>query len=180
MFKKKANYQIKSKRNEKSFKKENEDLNKLYQKKIQKLKVNLSSSLKFITKKKSLKKDKNIIDKEYLFNKRIISNFLKKYNCKPKTQNKMIISNLISCKPNHFLARFKDCLINDYVEEFLSRSYFLEESIERIPKLFNYYKNYLNFFCKPPFSDSFSNCIIKNYADFHAENFYKNNIEKKK
>ena len=52
MFKKKANYQIISKRKEKSFKKENGDSNKLYQKKIQKLKVNLSSSLKFITKKK--------------------------------------------------------------------------------------------------------------------------------
>ena len=179
MFKKKANYQIISKRKEKSFKKENGDSNKLYQKKIQKLKVNLSSSLKFITKKKNLKKEKSIIDKTYLMNKKIISNTLKKYNCKPITQNIMIISNLINCKPNHFLAIFKDYLIHDYIEEFLARSYFLEESIDRIPKLFNYYKNYLFFFCKPTFSDSFSNFIIKNYSDFHAENFYKNNIEKK-
>ena len=179
MFKKKANYQIISKRNEKSFKKENGDSNKLYQKKIGKLKVNLSSSLKFITKKKNLKKDKIIIDKEYLMKKGIILNTLKKYNSKPITQNMMIISNLINCKPNHFLAIFKDYLIHDYIEEFLARSYFLEESIERIPKLFSYYKNYLHFFCKPTFSDSYSNFIIKNYADLHAENFYKNNIEKK-
>lgn len=77
------------------------------------------------------------------------------------------------------MAIFKDYLITDYVEEFLRRLYSLNESIERIPKLYNYYKNYLQFFCKPTFIDAYSNIIIKNFGDCHAENFYKNNIEKK-
>jgi hypothetical protein len=92
----------------------------------------------------------------------------------------MLINNLIKCKPSHFLAVFKDYLIADYIEEFLRRIYFLNESIERIPKLYNYYKNYLIFFCKPTFIDTFSNDIIKNYGDLNAECFYKNNLEKKR
>ena len=49
-----------------------------------------------------------------------------------------------------------------------------------MPKLYNYYRNYLTFFCKPTFIDQFSNEKIKNYGDLNAECFYKNNIERKK
>ena len=56
----------------------------------------------------------------------------------------------------------------------------LKESVQRMPKLHSYYKNYLNFFCKPTFTDSFANEIIKNYGDLNAECFYKNNLEKKR
>ena len=91
----------------------------------------------------------------------------------------MIINNLINCKTNHFLAVFKDYLIVDYIDEFLRRKYHLNESMARIPKLYDYYKNYLMFFCKPTFVDQFSNILIKNYGESHAENFYKINIENK-
>ena len=177
--KKETNNQIKSKINEKSSKKQNEEKINLYQKKYPKLKVNLSSSLKLVSKRKNIKKQKENTIKPHLSSKRIILNNLKKYNSEPEINNIIIITNLINCKPNHFLAIFKDYLINDYIEEFLRRIYFINESIDRLPKLYNYYKNYLHFFCKPTFSDNFSNLIIKNYADFHAENFYKNHIEKK-
>ena len=151
---------------------------KLVKKEIpSKLKVNLSSSLKFISKKKNYKRDK---DSTYNLYPKIISKNLQKYNSNAEIKNVMIINNLINCKSCHFLAIFKDYLISDYIEEFLRRIYFLNESIERIPKLYNYYKNYLVFFCKPTFIDNFSNDIIKNYGDLNAECFYKNNLEKKK
>ena len=142
------------------------------------IKVNLSSSLKYISnKKKNQKKNKNINNYFYT---QIISKNIQKYNTNSKKKNTMLINNLIKCKPSHFLAVFKDYLIADYIEEFLRRIYFINESIERIPKLYNYYKNYLTFFCKPTFIDTFSNDIIKNYGDLNAECFYKNNLEKKR
>ena len=141
-----------------------------------KLKVNLSSSLKYISKKKNSKK---FIIYHNIYTKIIIKN-LQKYNSNSNKKNVMIVNNLINCRPCHFLAKFKDYLISDYVEEFLRRIYFLNESIQRIPKLYKYYKNYLLFFCKPIFIDSFSNEIIKNYGDYNAECFYKNNLEKKR
>ena len=151
---------------------------KLVKKEIpSKLKVNLSSSLKFISKKKNYKRDK---DSTYNLYPKIISKNNQKYNSNAEIKNVMIINNLINCKSCHFLAIFKDYLISDYIDEFLRRIYFLNESIERIPKLYNYYKNYLVFFCKPTFIDNFSNDIIKNYGDLNAECFYKNNLEKRK
>lgn len=178
---KSSNGKNSSKNKEKSLKKEEQQKNKLSPKNIQKLKVNLSSSLKHIQKKKNI----NIItDKKINHNKKIhfiqgiISKNLQNYNSNNNIKNTMIINNLIDCRPSHFLAIFKDYLIFDYTEEFLRRNYFLYESYDRIPKLFNYYKNYLQFFCKPNFVDTFCNLIIKNSGDSHAEYFYKKFIEK--
>ena len=140
------------------------------------IKVNLSSTLKYIIKKKSQKKGRNINNAI----SKIISNNLRRYNTNSKIVNIMIVNNLINCKSCHFLAVFKDYLITDYVEEFLRRIYLLKESIQRMPKLYNYYKNYLLFFCKPTFIDTFSNEVIKNYGDLNAEYFYKNKLERKK
>ena len=141
-----------------------------------KLKVNLSPSLKG-NMKKNTKKD--IIIRKNFYDK-IISNNLAKYNTTQKEKNIMSINNLIKCKGCHYLALFKDYLIADYIDEFLRRIYSKRESIERIPKIYNYYKNYLKFFCKPTFIVSFANNIIKNYGDLNAEYFYKNNLDKKK
>ena len=140
-----------------------------------KLKVNLSPNLKG-NMKKNTKKD--IIIRKNFYDK-IISNNLAKYNTTQKEKNIMSINNLIKCKGCHYLALFKDYLIADYIDEFLRRIYSKRESIERIPKIYNYYKNYLTFFCKPTFIVSFANNIIKNYGDLNAEYFYKNNLAKK-
>mgnify|MGYP006873052684 CR=1 FL=1 len=179
MKEKNINCQIKSNKKENSSKKENQNSKKISQKYIPKLKVNLSCSLKFINKKKNKNITKKIKSSKNPIYYEIIRKNIQKYNSTPNYKNTLIISNLINCRSSHFLAIFKDYLITDYVEEFLRRIYSLNESIERIPKLFNYYKNYLQFFCKPTFIDTYSNIIIKNFGDFHAENFYKNNIEKK-
>ena len=144
-----------------------------------KLKVNLSSSLKYIIRKKNSKKITNPYPTKNIFAK-ILSQNLQKHNSDIEKNNIIIINNLIKCKSSHFLAVFKDYLIIDYVEEFLRRIYFLNESIQRMPKLYNYYRNYLTFFCKPTFIDQFSNEKIKNYGDLNAECFYKNNINRKR
>lgn len=144
-----------------------------------KLKVNLSSSLKYIIRKKNSKKITNPYPQKSIFAK-ILSQNLQKHNSDIEKNNIIIINNLIKCKSSHFLAVFKDYLIIDYVEEFLRRIYFLNESIQRMPKLYNYYRNYLTFFCKPTFIDQFSNEKIKNYGDLNAECFYKNNINRKR
>ena len=144
-----------------------------------KLKVNLSSSLKYIIRKKNSKKITNPYPTKNIFAK-ILSQNLQKHNSDIEKNNIIIVNNLIKCKSSHFLAVFKDYLIIDYVEEFLRRIYFLNESIQRMPKLYNYYRNYLTFFCKPTFIDQFSNEKIKNYGDLNAECFYKNNINRKR
>lgn len=144
-----------------------------------KLKVNLSSSLKYIIRKKNSKKITNPYPQKNIFAK-ILSQNLQKHNSDIEKNNIIIVNNLIKCKSSHFLAVFKDYLIIDYVEEFLRRIYFLNESIQRMPKLYNYYRNYLTFFCKPTFIDQFSNEKIKNYGDLNAECFYKNNINRKR
>lgn len=142
-----------------------------------KLKVNLSSSLKYIIRKKISKK---ITSPSRSIYSKILYQNLHKHNSDIEKNNIIIVNNLIKCKSSHFLAVFKDYLIMDYVEEFLRRVYSLSESIQRMPKLYNYYRNYLVFFCKPIFIDPFSNEKIKNYGDLNAEYFYKNNIEKKR
>ena len=143
---------------------------------INKLKVNLSTTLKII-KRKNSKKDLTISKKLYL---KIINNNLKKYNSNPAYVNIISINNLIKCKSCHFLAKFKEYLITDYAEEFLRRIYLKKESIERMPKIYNYYQNYLKFFCQPTFIVPFANQILKNYGDLNAEYFYKNNLINKR
>ena len=178
--KREFNGQFESKIKDSIAKKDIFQAKKLVKKEIpNKLKVNLSSSLKYISKKKN-SKAKSTNTSNNAFYKKILSKNIHKYNSNSQMKNIMLINNLINCKPSHFLATFKDYLITDYIEEFLRRIYFLSESIERMPKLYNYYKNYLIFFCKPVFADSFANEIIKNYGDLNAECFYKNNLSKKK
>jgi hypothetical protein len=176
--KKEFNGQYKSKLKDTLIKREIMQPKKIIKKEMtNKLKVNLSSSLKSIPKKRNSKKDSNSNSNYY---SNIIMNNLQKHNTDSEKKNVILINNLINCKSCHFLAIFKDYLICDYIEEFLRRIYYLHESTERIPKLYNYYKNYLVFFCKPTFIDRFSNDKIKNYGDLNAECFYKNNFEKKK
>ena len=68
-----------------------------------KLKVNLSSTLKN-SNKKSVRKE--IISSKFLYQK-IVSNNLKKYNTAPGIKNVMAINNLIKCKSCHFLQNLK-------------------------------------------------------------------------
>ncbi len=92
----------------------------------------------------------------------------------------MYINDLIESKNCHAVAIFKDYMIADFIDEFLRREYEMKESIERIPKYANYYKNYLTFFCKPISRTIFFDSIIQNYGEAKAEIYYNIHYCKKK
>jgi hypothetical protein len=55
-----------------------------------------------------------------------------------------------------------------------------DESRERIPRISNYYRNYLKFFCNPVFREFTFNNLIQVYGDNKAEFYYKNNYGERK
>ena len=76
---------------------------------------------------------------------------------------------------SHFNSLYKE---NQYIynlDEFLKRFYKKNESLERVPKLSDYYKNYLKFFCRPFFKNIILGKILNDFEDKKAEIFYKNN-----
>ena len=102
-------------------------------------------------------------------------NNLLKYNSTPELKNMMLINDLIESKETHFIATFKDYLISDFHEEFLRRYFLFNEIKEILPKFYQYYKNYLNFFCKGTFSDFNLNEIMQEYGECQAEFYYNKN-----
>ena len=91
------------------------------------LKVKLSTTLKYNIRKNFKKELTASSNYTYLT---IISKNLQKYNSTPEINNVMAINNLIKCKSCHFLAKFKDYLIIDFVEEFIRKVYSKKESFE--------------------------------------------------
>ena len=88
-------------------------------------------------------------DKKIYYQKNIqtiIQDNLSKQNCNKEKFGMIYINNLIESKNCHAVAIFKDYMIADFIDEFMRREYEMEESLERIPKFANYYKNYLTFF----------------------------------
>ena len=65
------------------------------------------------------------------------------------------------------------------IDEFLKKSYFLDELIPKLPQISLYYYHYLSFFCRPFFKNFFYNNTIQNYFDNKAEIFYKETYEVK-
>ena len=80
---------------------------------------------------------------------------------------------------SHFNTLYKEHLRNSY-EEFIKRFYKYKEIAKRIIKLNEYYKNYLKFFSKPMFVNSFHNKLVNHYYDSKAEIFYVNNLTQRK
>lgn len=89
--------------------------------------------------------------------------------------NLLYLDAILYSKNCHFSVKYREYLIWDYVDEFLKRYYMKKESIERLPKIANYYKNYLKFFCNPFFKDFKINQVIQIYGDDKAKIYYKNN-----
>ena len=99
-----------------------------------------------------------------------------KYNSTPELYLKKKLNIIIQNKKNHFLAYMNDIIIyNNYFKEFLKRTYNYSESKERIPKYVSYYKNYLNFFCRPVFCDSSINKKMVKHMEKIAQIFYNEN-----
>src|ERR1700733_7794501 len=88
-----------------------------------------------------------------------------KYGDIEEDYNYLFLDALIYSKNCHIFSIYKEYLIWDFVDEFLKRQYKIEESRERLPKISNYYKNYLKFFCNPFFRDFKKNEIIQSFGD---------------
>ena len=98
-------------------------------------------------------KKKNLNQIKIKISSFLINQNLQVHNSCPEQKNVMLINDLIESRETHFIAVFKDYLISDYKEEFLRRFFNINEIIEVLPKFYQYYKNYLNFFCKGTFCD---------------------------
>ena len=75
--------------------------------------------------------------------------------------------------------KYKDCLIQNYHEEFLKGFYNSFESGEKLLILFKYYKNYLKLFCKTISNNLPKNKIIQKYCEDHAEIIFTTDYKKK-
>ena len=91
------------------------------------------------------------------------------YNC-------LQINQLIYEASSHYAVIFKEFEFLGNFDEYLKRWYTNHESVNRMPKINDYYKNYHKFFCKPNFSDFTIENIMQTYGDEKAELYYKDNF----
>lgn len=101
-----------------------------------------------------------------------------RYNTIPTDIDSFMIEMLLMNRPCQLVSKFKDFMIFDYEEEFLSRLYKPHEIPSRVKKLAAYYQNYQNFFNKPSFRDFKARHIIHSFGELKAEEYYKKNYEK--
>ena len=101
----------------------------------------------------------------------------KKYDCTSSIYDQYILKYILENIDCHIVSQFKEKMITDYVAEFLRRQYLYSESRDRIPKFSLYYKNYLNFFCKPTYNCFKFNKILQKYGEKKAELYYKENYQ---
>ena len=134
------------------------------------------------SKKKQIKKTKkaNSLNFLNLVKKKLRVKLKQKYDCNKKKYELFLVDYLLNNANCHMVTVFKDKMISDYIEEFMHRKYDKNECEERMPKYYYYYKNYLNFFCKPTFKDMKLNEIIQNNGEQKAELYYKKNYLKSK
>ena len=132
---------------------------------------------KYITKNNKIKIIKKGI---FISNYLLIQNNLVKHNSSPKKIVKFKINKLINSTHCHLLVKYKENILLDLQRELIKRYYKKDESIERIPIYAKYYKNYLQFFGKPTFSEYHINKIIHEYEEYLARIYYKSHCEKNK
>ncbi len=82
---------------------------------------------------------------------------------------------LLYNKNSHFNILFKEIQYENKYQENLKKFYKYSETLLRLPKLSDYYKNYHLFFCKPNLNNFKFLKILRNYEDNKAEIFYKEN-----
>ena len=130
--------------------------------------MNLNNFSKISTKKKALKL---IYDPTTL-----LKLLYSKYGEIEEDYNLLYINQLIYETSSHYNIIFKEFDYYFNYDEYLKRWYTNIESIKRMPKIYDYYKNYHKFFCKPNFSDFNIASIMQNYGDERAELYYKDNF----
>ena len=97
---------------------------------------------------KSLKKmfiTKNLKRKNYKMQfeieKKIYKNFKDTYSLKPDFYNIKVINEIICNENTHIVAEFKDYLIKGDYSEFIQKYYLLVDSIDCLPRIFEYYES---------------------------------------
>lgn len=95
----------------------------------------------------------------------IAENLSKKYMTSKDFYNVKIINDIIYNEPTHMVAIFKDYLIYDDLSEFLKRFYQDFESIQRLPKICEFYE--------------YNSKVFPNYVNLPENKFMFKNIEKK-
>ena len=106
---------------------------------------------------------------------KLLSLLYSKYGDIEEDFNVLYINQIMYNRSSHYNTIFHEFQIEDFIDEFLKRYYYKHESVPRIPKLSEYYKNYHNFFCRPIFRNFKYTNLMHNYGDNKAEVFYKNN-----
>ena len=88
-----------------------------------------------------------------------------KYLTSKDFYNVKIINDIIYNEPTHLVSVFKDYLIYDDVSEFLKRPYTLNETLSRLPKIFEFYEKYSK--------------VFPNYIGIPENKYMFKNIERK-
>ena len=124
---------------------------------------------------------KRIINNEKITysNFKLIQKNLLRYRTSQKRYQKIIINNLIASAKGHYYIQFKEKILIEFKGEFLKRFYRIKESFDRIPKFAKYYRNYLKFFCKSIFSNSYHNKLIHDFNEKRARLYYRFQKQKK-
>ena len=131
-----------------------------------------------------LKQNNLLENNNYFYNNNIYRNLQyfcykileAKHSSTPEIYLQILLNNLIIKKKGHLLAYINEMAINtNILKELLKRFYYKEESKNRIPKYASYYQNYLKFFCRPLFSDYYTNKKMVKHMEKVAQIFYNEN-----
>ena len=121
-------------------------------------------------KKKFLIEDLKLMDKVNLL-------LYKKYGKSKQNYYKQKISNLLNSKNTHFYINYQENTLYDDLGEYLKRFYHKWENKSKLKEFYDYYLNYLIFFCRPIFSNFYFNSLLHYCSDVKADIFYKNNYK---
>ena len=103
---------------------------------------------------------------------------LSEHSADPEKVSQMQIEFLLANRNSHFNSVYKDSKIYYLNKEFLKGFYPTSNSVDKLSKYYHYYKNYLNFFCRPFIRDFATNKIMLKHMEKAAEIFYNKNYKK--
>ena len=103
-----------------------------------------------------------------------------KYNILPKEYTLIELENFIKAKYCHSLAKFKEDILYNLDQEFLTKFYRKKESLVKIPLFSEFYKTYLSFFCSPTLSELNLNELIEEMVERKAKVFYQDHYDDEK
>ena len=103
-----------------------------------------------------------------------------KYNILPKEYTLIELENFIKAKYCHSLAKFKEDILYNLDQEFLTKFYRKKESLAKIPLFSEFYKTYLSFFCAPTLSELNLNELIEEMVERKAKVFYQDHYDDEK